>query len=203
MNVDYWEKSYGKNVLQTSWHYLRFRVIRKILDKLPNGANILDVGCGSGFTIGKCLPPNKKFNIHGVDTTRELIAHAKKYRPNYHFKCGYAEKLPYKNREFDAITYLDVIEHVTDPVQSLKEAKRVLKDKGFIVIEVVKEHHPIFRIIWWFWIRTKGKVWHETHLHIFDEKSLTELIEKSGFKTTSLQKIQFGMGIIATAYKKK
>lgn len=87
---DYLDTSYKNNIFQRLWHNVRFKALRKITKDIKDGANILDVGCGSGFSMEKILPGN--FNVYGIDTTEEVIAYAKKMRPNYHFQIGYAEK---------------------------------------------------------------------------------------------------------------
>ena len=74
---DYWDKSYNNNILQRVWYDLRFKAMRKILQRLPDGSNILDIGCGSGFSMEKSIPLGKTFEIHGVDVTEELINYAK------------------------------------------------------------------------------------------------------------------------------
>ena len=118
-------------------HDSRLKPMQKILGKLNDGSRVLDVGCGSGFTIFKSTPEGKKVDVHGIEIEKHLIDYAKKRHPDYSFKVGPAEKLPYKDKMFDSITYLDVIEHVQDPIQSLKEVHRALKDDGFV--DMVKE----------------------------------------------------------------
>jgi ubiquinone/menaquinone biosynthesis C-methylase UbiE len=196
----YWENSYN-NIIQRIWHNQRYKVIQKVLSKLPDGARILDIGCGSGFSMEKSIPKGKDFQIYGIDVTEDLINYAKKKRPHFNFKVAYGEKLPYENNAFDAVLYSDVIEHLKDPVESLNEAHRVLKKDGFVVITVVKEYHPMFRIIWWLWTKFKGKVWHGTHLSIYDEKSLKRQLEEAGFKVTKMSHLHLGMSLVAVAYR--
>lgn len=200
---NYWEDSYNKNILQRFWYNSRFKAIKKILKGLPNKSRILDVGCGSGFSMEKSIPKNKNFEIHGIDITENLISYAKNKRPNFHFKVACAEELPYKKKYFDAILYLDSIEHLINPKKSLCEAYRVLKDNGFVVVLVVKEHHPLFRIIWWLWTKSKGKVWNNKHLSIYDKDLLRRKMEETGFKVDKINKIHLGMSLIAVAYKIK
>lgn len=200
---DYWDTSYRSNPVQWLYHFWRFRAIRKMIAALPKGAKILDVGCGSGFAIEQCTSNRLDFNVYGIDVTEGLIDYAKKKRPQFHFQLAKGEELPYENNEFDCILYLDVIEHLIDPERSLKEARRCLKDEGNLIILVVKEHHPLFRLIWWAWLKLKGKVWHEAHLHIFTEKNLEEVIQKAGFKIKEVRQLFCGMSLLVKAIKNK
>jgi ubiquinone/menaquinone biosynthesis C-methylase UbiE len=199
---DYWDNSYASNPLQRLYHVLRFKAIRKMLKALPRGAKILDVGCGSGFSIEQSVKGRNDLKVYGVDVTGDLINYALKRRPQFNFTLAYGEELPFEDNEFDAILYLDVIEHLVDPSQSLKEARRCLKENGFIIILVVLEHHPLFRIIWWLWLKLKGKVWHEAHLHIFSKKSLTELLNNENFILDDFRTLHAGMSVIAKARKR-
>lgn len=199
VSPDYWESSYKNNIFQRLWHAVKFRALKKITKDINDGANVLDVGCGSGFSIEKILLGN--FNVYGIDTTQELIAYAKKRQPNYHFYVGYAESLPFEDNFFDAVFYLDVIEHLKDPLLSLKEAHRVLKPAGITIILVVKENHPIFKIIWWIWKKMKGRVWEDAHLRIFDENILSKMIIDAGFNKFKIYKTHFGMSLLAVFKK--
>lgn len=196
---DYWDTSYKNNIFQRLWYYLRFRALRRITKDINASSNVLDIGCGSGFSIEKIVP--ESFNVYGIDINEELIAYAKKTRPNYHFQTGDAENLPFEDKFFDAVFYLDVIEHLKNPALSLKEAYRVLKPEGMVIILVVKEHHPIFKIIWWLWRKTKGKVWQDSHLWIFNEKTLSEIAVEAGFNAFKIHKTHFGMSLLAVLRK--
>ena len=196
---DYWDSSYKNNIFQWLWHNIRFRALRKITKDINDGANILDVGCGSGFSIEKILPKN--FNVYGIDTTEEVISYAKKMRPDYHFQVGHAESLPFEDNFFDAIFYLDVIEHLKDPFLSLKEARRVLRPEGIVIILVAKENHPLFKIIWWAWKKMKGRVWEDAHLWIFDEDNLSKMIINAEFNTFKIHKTHLGMSLLVVLKK--
>ncbi len=92
----------------------------------------LDMGCGPGFNfrLGFLLNKNKNLKIYGIDLSNQNIKIAKEEIKNSKFDIGNVEKLPYENEFFDKITYLHVIEHVPNPLQSLRELKRVLKFNG-------------------------------------------------------------------------
>lgn len=199
---EYWDKSYRSNPVQWLYYIWRFKVIRKMIAEIPRGAKILDVGCGSGFSAEQSVKGREDLEVHGVDVTEDLINYASKHRPQFHFKLAHGEDLPYEDNQFDAILYLDVIEHLVDPSKSLKEARRCLKEDGVVIILVVLENHPLFKIIWWLWLKLKGKVWHEAHLHIFTKKSLKSLLDREGFRLLDFKTLHAGMSVIAKAQKK-
>ncbi len=198
---DYWDKSYRSNPIQWLYHVWRFKFIRKMLRGLPQGARILDVGCGSGFAVEKCTKGREDLEVYGLDVADSLIDYASKMRPKFNFILAQGETLPFPDKNFDAILYLDTIEHLVDPAASLREARRCLKDNGFIVILVVLENHPVFRIIWSLWLRLRGRVWHEAHLRIFTKKNLIDLVKETGFKLMELENLFGGMSVLLKVIK--
>lgn len=91
--------------------------------------NILDVGCGSGVFVA--LDPKR---ISGIDSNPETVTLCR--RNKLDVRKGIATKLPFKDNSFDGIHCAHVIEHLQpkDAYIFLKEASRVLKKNGILVI---------------------------------------------------------------------
>lgn len=83
----------------------------------------LDVGCGG----------SEKFKIHKVrgDINCDILKPVYKI-PNF-VLCD-AHHLPFKDEMFDQVTMFDVIEHLQSPFNALKEAWRVLKPGGILLL---------------------------------------------------------------------
>lgn len=104
--------------------------------------NILDAGCGEGFTINKLSKNNIGKTIEGVEYEKDAIAFGKKLFPGLKIKQGSIYDLPYKNGYFDLITCTEVLEHLEDPVKALQEMLRVTKK--YLIISVPNE--PLFML---------------------------------------------------------
>jgi SAM-dependent methyltransferase len=99
----------------------RTRVLADHLASLiPSGSHVLDVGCGDG-TID-CLIKERQpdVEIEGIDPL---------LRPQVHIpvRTFDGEHIPYPDRSFDVVMFVDVLHHTADPRILLREAARVGK----------------------------------------------------------------------------
>lgn len=91
--------------------------------------NILDIGCGP-----QKIPTHIKYNSNtsvffvGIDP---LIGEQPR---DFSFVQGLGEYLPFKNELFDQVLYVTSLDHFIEPLVTLQEAKRVLKEDGNICI---------------------------------------------------------------------
>jgi ubiquinone/menaquinone biosynthesis C-methylase UbiE len=70
--------------------------------KLPEGARVLDVGCGEGDTVA-LLANQYGFDAVGVDTSSKLIVKGKKRHEGVDLRCMEAKMLDFESRTFDAV----------------------------------------------------------------------------------------------------
>ncbi len=95
--------------------------------------DILDVGCGTGETLVFLKEKGLAQNVYGVDKSPLAVKYARQ-RGLVNVREGLASKLPYKNESFDLVLFLDVLEHIKDDVGAVKEAKRVLRPGGRVIV---------------------------------------------------------------------
>jgi ubiquinone/menaquinone biosynthesis C-methylase UbiE len=94
---------------------------------------ILDVGCGPA-PICRLLRRGEKFGLDPLNSFFKAtnIVEAQ----GVHLIQGRAEELPIKERTFDLIIFRNVLDHTENPIKTLKEAARVLRDGGIVLIAV-------------------------------------------------------------------
>jgi ubiquinone/menaquinone biosynthesis C-methylase UbiE len=105
---------------------IRFKEIMKHVKGKPK--NVLDVGCGDGDLIEQLLKKCTQVCV-GVDMRTNL-----KQTPQKNIIKADAENLPFKDNYFDYVIMAAVLEHLPHPSEAIKEAFRVLKKDGYIII---------------------------------------------------------------------
>lgn len=129
-------------ITKTGWvvRWVEKRRLHMTLNALQSApdSSVLDLGCGSG----NLLPLISAKRIVGVDPSDTLLNQARIRTakiPNVELVKAFAEQLPFEAGTFDRIVCSEVMEHVRNPEQVLKEMKRVAKPGARIIITVPNE----------------------------------------------------------------
>lgn len=169
-----------------------------LIQYATEGERVLDLGCGNGrlFQVLK----EKKIDYIGVDFSSQMIEIAREKNPQGKFLLANALNLPFSENFFDKIYSLAVFHHLPSRefrVKFLKEAQRVLKPKGlliltvwrlrrvrhfklilkFLILKIFKKTKLDFRDVFIPW----GKKC-QRYVHLFSKKELKELIKEAGFR---------------------
>ena len=156
----------------------RRKASRKILErieKLTSKGKLLDLGSSAGFFLAEA-------KSRGWETTGlESSSWSKKYAEKHFGLTVYdqpLEKLSWQPESFDAVTMLDVIEHLTGPREVLSEVKKILKPNGVFVITTPNINSLAAKL-------TKEK-WYAVlpgHLFYFSPNTLEKTLLITGFRT--------------------
>lgn len=109
-------------------HKTAFEMITAISDK---EISVLDLGCGDGLLLS--LLKEKGIIGKGLDISEEAVAKTK----NKGFETSvsdFGDRLPFADKTFDVVVSLDVLEHLYNPENLIREANRV--SKRFVIIGV-------------------------------------------------------------------
>jgi SAM-dependent methyltransferase len=102
--------------------------------ELANADAILDVGCGPGLAAQ--MFAKRIRNVAGIDASAPFIEIAKRRVPGGDFRVAEMEELPHADKSFDVVTGFNSFQYAASPVNALREARRVAKPAGHIVIAV-------------------------------------------------------------------
>ncbi|MFC1532343.1 class I SAM-dependent methyltransferase [Thermodesulfobacteriota bacterium] len=128
-----------------------------------NNDKILDIGCGTGIIL-KFL---ENFGISfGMELSSEAIHFLMRRDLKLIARSDANQSIPFKSHTFAAITCLDVLEHLDNDLNLLREAVRVCKPGGNIIITV-----PAFDILW---------SAHDEALHHKRRYTLRQILKKVG-----------------------
>src|SRR3989338_3826082 len=139
---------------------------------------ILDIGCGTGETLTFLKTVFPKATLFGFDVLAEAVRFT--IQRGHAAKKADALNLPFKDNSFDAILLLDVIEHIKNDSAIIKEAKRVVKPGGVIVITA-----PALQFIWSAHDENQG------HFRRYTRHRLLELARKNKMKVSFLSYFNF------------
>lgn len=99
-----------------------------ILEKIDKSAkNLIDIGCGSGYLLGRIEEKFPSVNLSGYDI-KEPNGNEK-----FNYVHGNIEKLPFEENAFDVVICCHTIEHLLKLEECVTELKRITKKQLFIV----------------------------------------------------------------------
>jgi len=148
--------------------------LKRISKKVGKG-KLLDVGCA----LGDCLIEAKKLgwiNPQGLEIS--TYAYIQAMARGVSVRNGSIGNISAKGHGFDVITYQDVIEHVINPLNELKEVYKRLNPGGLL--------YMVTPDIGGFWSIVLGKYWYHfkkgEHLMYFSEDTISAALRKAGYK---------------------
>jgi SAM-dependent methyltransferase len=98
----------------------------------PEGAHVLEVGCGTGVLTRALAALPGVGAVVGVDLAESLVAKARELAPGLRFEQADARSLPFAGESFDVAVFDSTLSHVPEPERALGEAFRVLRPGGLL-----------------------------------------------------------------------
>ena len=119
---------------------VRFAYFKRKLRQLSlPGKSVLDVGCGGGFLSEEFARDG--YNVSGIDPASASIQAAKRHAVendlHIDYRVGRGEAIPFPDGSFDIVACCDVLEHVDDPGQVIREVSRTLKEGGVFLYDTL------------------------------------------------------------------
>lgn len=178
---DYYSNYIGKrrinNKLKMKQRAVQYKLDAKFLEDYIKRGKLLDVGCNGGFFLSAF---NKNFKKYGTEIDSTAVEFARK---NFSFGknvfCADLEYAPFKNNTFDAIMMRGTIEHVPDPVASIKKVSALLKKGGYYYITATPNGVSLAAEIF----RDKWTLFHPVqHIWHFSPETLSKICSRFGLK---------------------
>jgi 2-polyprenyl-3-methyl-5-hydroxy-6-metoxy-1,4-benzoquinol methylase len=145
------------------------------LPPLPRGGGaVLDVGCGDGAFLA--LAQRAGWQVLGLEPDAQAAAVAQ--QQGVPVQVGGLETLAEQQATFDVITLAHVIEHVADPVATLRDCHRLLKPGGQLWLETPNAAGHGLRAFGRHWRGLEAP----RHLVLFTPQSLRRAVAEAGFE---------------------
>jgi SAM-dependent methyltransferase len=125
------------------WFVIRRRLLRRLLHSLdvPQEFSAVDIGCGTGSNL-RTLGSAGLYKVVGLDRSFYALSLAKS-RLNLPLINGDLNQLPVRSKSFGLIIAMDILEHLEDDANGIRELYRVLKNEGTLILTV-----PAFGFLW-------------------------------------------------------
>jgi demethylmenaquinone methyltransferase/2-methoxy-6-polyprenyl-1,4-benzoquinol methylase len=114
---------------------------------------VLDVATGTG-AVARELLGRKGCTVLGLDQSPEMLAEARRrLPPSVRLVEGTAERLPFPDATFDALTFTYLLRYVSDPGETLRELARVVQPGGTIAGLEFALPRGVWRPLWEIYVR--------------------------------------------------
>jgi 2-polyprenyl-3-methyl-5-hydroxy-6-metoxy-1,4-benzoquinol methylase len=156
-----------------------------------SACRVLEVGCGVGsFAAG--LKARRDLHVTGIEAFPEAAAQAAG-RIDRVIAAGIEAALPQLAEErFDCIVINDVLEHLVDPWEVLRQLRPLLQLEGVLVASIPNVRYlPVFKdyVLHGQWHYQLEGVLDRTHLRFFTRRSMQAMFDAAGYTVVSIQGI--------------
>lgn len=152
-----------------------FRRLEELLRR-TQARRLLEVGCGEGFVSGWLSRRALGKQVFGADLSAPMLGEASREHPAVRFVAANAYSLPFPDGSFDLVLCLEILEHLEQPQDALREARRV--SNQLLIASVPNE--PIWRLLnvarGAYWIRLGNTPGHVQH---WNRRGFTDLLRRS------------------------
>ena len=166
---------------------MQYYTLQALFPESLRYANILDVGCGAGSLLDKLK--NISLTQIGIEPCGPYLESLTKQ--GYKIYSTLSEAIEDKKGMIDYGFSIQVIEHVKNPIEFLKEIRKLIKPGGRLLISTPNRNDILMTLLKdqfsQFFYRTQ-------HRWYFDEASLTKCAQSAGFSVNSVRFIhRYGM----------
>jgi 2-polyprenyl-3-methyl-5-hydroxy-6-metoxy-1,4-benzoquinol methylase len=147
-------------------------ILQQVMQTVPNASSLLDIGAGAGLLVAEAL--RRGLLAIGVEPSRSLVESARQVN-GVDLIQGLFPHPQLAGRKFDVISLVDVIEHITDPVQMLRECAAALSADGVLIIVTPDVGSLVAQVLGMRW-------WHFRLAHVgyFNRTSISRAAAEAG-----------------------
>lgn len=137
----YQEGGWSLDEFSREVYWQRVKKSCELINSLGTGLTILDLGCGKG-QVSRFI--SRENEVYGLDISAIALKDALYFSDGV--VAGDAQRIPFKDNMFDLVLFIESIYYFDEPSVVLKEIGRVLKPKGYLLLECGVSNAPH---LWW------------------------------------------------------
>lgn len=150
---------------------------------------LIDIGCGDGYILKEIKRVFPNFRLFGIDLSETRLKRAEKLVPTAALNKGDVQNMPFNAEVFDIAICSEVIEHIRDDVGLLREIRRILKPRSFLILSTPNFYtfeNNVKRIL-----GKEVKISIPDHIREYSYNELIKRIHTVRFKIIKFQSIGF------------
>lgn len=183
------EKTHFREKWQIDIEYschIRKPMLRYIEQK-KKGLVVLEAGCACGANLMQLRQANPSAELYGVEINEHATKIAACFGKIYNLDL---EKfsMPEWQDKFDAVLMGDILEHLRDPWQVVRDMHRITKPGGRIIISVPNVMHlsMFYRLLQGDWSYAESGILDRTHLRFFTKQTAMRLLREAGWQVKDI-----------------
>ena len=183
-------QTWDPDMVSLSWHSQRvekeklqvrdYTRTRALLNQtFPERGKLLEIGSGFGYLLTEFK--KEGWNVFGIEPDRFACRYAKE-KLGVDCISDLVGNAGIPDESYDVVIMNHVIEHLDNPLGTLREINRVLKPSGRLVLETPRYDTLMFRLLG----RRERSINCIGHIYFFTTRTLKNLYEAAGFRTLQL-----------------
>ncbi|HYO99637.1 MAG TPA: class I SAM-dependent methyltransferase [Pyrinomonadaceae bacterium] len=178
------------SVTDESQRQLGDKLAREAERLLGRRGRFLDVGCGRGEVVAAAQA--RGWEAEGCDLSEDFVRYAREVN-GVRATAATLEGMNYPDASFDVVTLVEVIEHLYDPAETVRELRRVVRPGGLVYISTPNEE-SVYQSLGNLYYKARGldwvvnlcPTWNLYHIQGFSPRSLRFVLERNDFRIENL-----------------
>ncbi len=176
--INFYE-GYGRNDYLSPLTIKRYHEILDKFEKYRKNNKLLDVGCGIGYFLE--IARERGWEVHGTEFTDRAIEICES--KGIQMKKGKLNPEYFDKESFDIITSFEVLEHINNPLEEIKNFKTILRKGGLVYLTT-----PNFNSLLRYRLKEAYNIiTFPEHLSYYTPKTLSQLFKSNGFRKEKIR----------------